>query len=502
MPSFGHGSSIANSVRKNPTGELFALCVALAGIALLTLWDSDKRAPHADEIFYAETPTNMARGDGPIHTAHPTVVPGDPSPMMYVPFTLSQAIWIQVFGSSRISIRAFAAAISTACALGLWWYLWKSRILQSSAARLFVALSLPLLPSTQAVIGINRYDMIAMLGFVLAMSATLLHGTARFLLLAVAGFLVGADGFQAAIIAPVLAVLVAWRSPKARFIDAAVVTLGVIAGLALSFLEMFFSGTLSAFRDFAAHNGVQSNRFFSAISSPFLRHSTFFEVCILAVALACCLRRGNTARTFVQNNASVITGYSVLFVVPFILGLAGRYNQTYAWLCVLPVFFIACQIISDGSCLPWQRYAVVLLLVLDALLGLPVRLAFDAVESDANSYSEVASAIANHIRDTDVVFACNAAWYPVKSKGVPSFFGPAIRTMRDDQLSQVTVAVLTADEKPSGFDELKQAQALARLGGDWIEVDRVRVPRGALRARIPPPVKEQNVYDFSVFRRQ
>jgi len=480
---------------------VFALMAVAAFLAVAFLC-CDRVLPHADEVMYAETSANIAEGRGPVAWTHANVVPGTANALAYVPFVYAEAAWIRMFGFSRFAVQSFSIVVVAGAAMLFWAFLRRSRLIPSAAERLFLVAAMPLLPSVVTLYWTNRYDVVAVFGVALAAWATTVPiPGCRLTLLWIAGVLVGGDGFHAAVVTPCLAG-VAWLYGGRRDTAALVAYgSGVACGIVLTFGEMWASGTLGVFRLLMEHNKVAVRGLGKVLAAPFAVHSNFRENLLMMVALMVALLAGWRQRGGGAWKNAAALGLGVNTLVPMTLTLIGRYNHTYSWLAALPAYLLAVMAAGNAAVGPLARWVILAVLALDAASGLPMRAVMTALESERNSHSAPSQFIRDHIGPADVVYASYSLYYPVKTLASESFFGGVIESMSVDQAARVDKAVLADDAKPNGLFEVKQAEALKRLGGEWEEVGHYRIPRGPWRMMVPPKPKDTAIFDFKVFRR-
>jgi hypothetical protein len=483
--------------------EAFLASALIAAFVALALYCVDRGTPHADEVMYAETSANIAAGKGAVAWTHANVVPGTANALTYVPFVYAEALWIRTFGLSRVVVESFGILVIAAATWLFWAFLRRSQLVHGPISRLFLTASLPMVPSVMTLWGTNRYDVIAVFGCALAAWATSRRASrSRLALIGLAGILVGADGFHPAIIVPGLAG-VAWLWGGRKDTGALIAFLaGVASGLALTFGEMYASGTLGVFRTLMVHNSVGVRSLSTVLAGPLVGHSNFRDNALTMLALGIAAASASIRTRTPQRSPAAFVGMAAGVIVPMTLTFVGRYNHTYSWLAVLPAFLLAVMAAEGRGVGRLARWAIYSLLALDALSGLPTRVGMVALEADRNSYEAPSAYIREVLEADDVVYASYIAYYPVKAVAAESFFGGAIDSMTSGQLASVSKAVLKDDSIPRAMFELPQAEVLARLGGEWAEVGHFRVARGEWRMMLPRPPKESAIFDFKVFRRK
>lgn len=521
-----------------PAGECGVAITGLAFFVAFATAVCSRRPPHADEVIDAEVAINMVQLGKPVSYAFTYTTPGTLAATGWPAFEYGLAAWLAVWGVSRPAVLSFYITIAAIVGLLMLIVVRRTRVIESPVARILLSWAIPLLPAVASVYSKNRYDAVGMLGLAVATFAlTVRRPSVRYALLVGAGLAVGAGGFDVVIASGPLAMLLVLCTGRRFLGEAAVYLACVVAGLGLAFGLMKVNGTLDDFFDLMRLSRVNAR---AAARGASLRLRVV-EPALLAILVGTALidtgwelmvaaRRvldgaGPATKSFLAflraaGGANptesdddvrgarhvalvgklVFLGLVAAVLIPTCIGSVGHYNKEYGWLSAIPAF-VAASIIAWRARSSWLRIAVAVALLPIVLSGLPAKALVVGTEWVEQDYGPVQRFVAKHIALHDVVFASWPLFYPAKHAGTTAYIGGAFHRMTDAQRQAVTVAFFAGRDNGVGHTDPTIEEALEGFGGRWTEVDRLVVPRGALRSKLPPAPKSTYCYEVRVFRR-
>lgn len=486
--------------------ELTAVVFLLAAFMFTAAALFTRGVPYTDEAIDAEMAINIATGKGGVVFTHPQVEPGKRLVSVAPAYDYSLALWLRLWGVSRLAVMSFNIAIVAAVTLLLWGFVYRTSLMRQSRYRLLLIALLPLLPAFMQTYGTNRYDSIGMLALSLAcFTLTIRPARVRRVIITVCGVLVGVGGLHVALASASLALLAAIFTGR-RFIPELLCFGGGVAlGLTFLFGALYWTDSLAALRSVMEINNVATPAgWVPFLLAPLrggqpaiLKGGNVFL--LLALVFACGSLRYYRAHCTWGNAAwfGILAGLAV----PLTLTFAGRYSWTYAWLAAAPMLICTLVTLDEGK-LPRNANRVVLgLMMIAALTSFPSRALVTALEWTETGYQAPSDFVGKHLLHTDVVYSAYQAYYPVKARAADAYFGMAIESMTPSQRAGITAAVLT-DEAPQGSRGLPNEQLLMNnFGGAWHLVASLTVPRGRLRMQLPPQPMNPYWYSLRIYRK-
>lgn len=486
--------------------ELAAVLLLLMVFVTAATAVSSRGSPHADEVMDGERAINIVHGSGPISFAHPQDAPGARSASVAPAYDYALAGWLGLWGISRIAVVSFNVVIVAVVTLALWGFLYRTALVRQARLRLLAAALLPLLPALSVIYSTNRYDSIGMLALTLAcLSLTIRAPGVRRMAIACFAILVGMGGLHVVIASAPLALLGVVFSDRKLLPELYHYGAGLALGLGAVFGMMVWSGALVSFQLGLQMNGVAP----PASLIPYLLaplkggHSTVLlgGNLLLLLALLLGLVAALIRPSVFSWRTALTFGIGAGIAVPVTLTLFGRYSDTYTWLAAIPM--LLCVIIAmDQELLSRLVTRAMLVLATGAALsGFPVRAGVTATEWSELGYERPAGFVARQITPADTVYTTFVGYYPVKQFATNAYFGSAFHAMTPAQRQSITLAIIGGEFCSGGMFEPSAQEAQEAFGGEWSLMDHLTIPRGALRTKIPPAVKEPYSFDIWVYRR-
>ena len=475
---------------------LISLCLVTFSIAATAV--CTRNPPHADEVMIAETAYNMARGEGMISYACKSVnelkKQGSIAPLhAYV-----SSIWLRCVGLSSYTVVALNVITIGFSGLFLWSFLLKTNAIKTRFYRVACVLCVLQTAPLLAIYGNNRYDIFGCLSFsVILLSFTLKKGSLRAVLLTLSSTAAALSGPAVSISLVVMVSLAFILFREIRW-TSAFCYLGIVLGVSIGLGRMLMMDELASFLAVLEQNDVQRSVGFSKFLSSIILGHTAKLLLVVTAAI--------TLSSFTAKENSLVRRLSVFGLligvsIPTVLTFAGRYTGMYQWLAITPMLTSTAISISQyQGRLP--RILGGFALVTICSLGLPLSAMKVGLEWDSNSRMVPHSYIEKHLSSSDVVYADYSAYYPVKRTAQKSYFGAGYWAMTAEEKSAVNVVVLEDRSLGTAMDQPTMEDVFEGLGGKWSQFGIIKIPRSALRMRIPPEPKEKFLYHFTLYRKE
>lgn len=463
--------------------------------------------PHADAVMDADPAINAAMGKGPLSFIHPQVTPGSPLTDIAPVYGRVLTAWLRAFGISSESVMSMNAWVIASSTFLLWLFLARGSLLRHTSTRLVFVALVPLITPVATIYRINRYDSFGILGLAGACAAlTVRDRSPRYVLLVVAGVLVGSTGFHVVIGGGLLTLLALVMYGRRRLPEFLAVNAGIAIGLGWVLANIVTSGSLEAIRTALEQNGVHATHPLTWHLLAPLRggqRTGIVDADLLLLGCIACAAIGAVRRYAPRLLASATTfGLAAAIIVPLTLSGFGRYSDTYVWLTAIPVF-TCCMIALDHEIDSWMWAACLsTLLAASAFVGFPAHALMMASEWGPQDRHVPDAWIESQLGVDDVVYACTSTYYPAKRIPRTAYIGSAYHSMTDEQRASVNLLVMDGHENGTAMFEPDTEEAIASFGGEWDLVAELKIPRGELRKRIYPKPKSDCTYHVTIHRRR
>lgn len=489
--------------------ESLTVASALAVLAIVASVISAHGPQHADALMDAEIAICPLQGYGMTTFAHPHTTPGISSVPLVPLYVLGLAAWLAVFGISALAVMSFNAWIIALSLMLFWFALRRASMFHN---RMLLG-SLPIAAMCAIPVAklyfINRYDSLGMLGLALAgVCLSLPNRAARTAGLASAGVIVGLGGglhvsIASVIIAAISLLIYGWSCLPAviTFAGSVCAAMGALLG------GHYMVDSLATLSRAISISGVHQNRSLSSHMMAAVRggyqtavlDDDLVLLVIAAVGSLVTLRLSDS-----RSKRRLSCGcFAAGIVIPVVLSTAGRYSNTYAWLASIPLLTSATLGIDELLRARRRTFAGLMTSGVCgiALLGLPLRAVYALIEWDARDLNKVERRLENLLRPDDTVYATSSGYYPVKRRTPPGFLLSAFHSMTAEQRASVTIMIIDGMENGVFMFQPTFEEARDSFGGQWVEVERIVIPRGHLRSRLPPKALSDVSFNIGVYRR-
>ncbi len=442
--------------------------------------------PWLDEVMFTDPAANLVFGRGFTSCAwpfQPCTAFWAGYPPLY-PAVLS--LWMRIFGFGPVAVRALDYVLIVAAVLMLWRAVARLGIVATPRGRRWLV-ALVLLG--YGVVFCYRSARVDCLGIALAAALTLAWSIPRRAPRAVAigalAALLPLTGLQLVVYAVLMAGLLALRRRRAVAAEVASGVAGLAAGTLALFLlysamgvwPSFVTATVGA-RSFAGRGFAATLGQYDRSLGGVYKDPSFLV--LLAVAIACAVSRGRV------GGSALGFALAVVAVVPATLFLSGVYPVYYSWMAYVPLAVGTCALIEAE---PSARRLAVPGLVLTCAVGLPLVVAWTAVDWADRDHGRVVSALRDVVREDDRVYLDYAAYYVVKPRAAAVYTDRSLRHLTPADAAAVNVLVIV----PEQLDGVVRV-----LGGRWAPTGVVVRSRGGRDARVSIWGPR---YDLAVYRR-
>jgi hypothetical protein len=488
----------------NPRRTEILLGLLLSALFLWVNLATSSRSPVVwqDEVMFADPAANLYLGHGFTTSAwfqsRDGLFAGN-SPL----YSLCLYPWISAFGLEVTAVRAFnyvlmLLTVSTGLlAMG------RLGLVRSPWLKAGLALLVLCADGVTYSYRSGRYDCLGMLLVAaLGLGLTIPARKPRAAALALLACLVPWAGLQLIPYLGILGlVLLLLRGREALF-DLAWIGAGLALGLGSLVLFFEVNGVWGEFlKSVAILAGARkplANRLLSALLAPLTEPSSVLLLAALTVGLVAALRRDDF-----RVRSPLGVGWLVGILVPVFLAVTGKYARYYCWMAFLPMAACIAGELQHGR-MGSLRLAVVSLLLLASIAGLPARLAVTWREWTLRDPRPVDAVVERALRPTDWVYSDYEAYYPAKRRAAVLFLPPYAGLMPEMEGTGVAPALTSADRDAVNVLILKpssEEQALRRFGGRWSLVASYAAAREQPPARTVGLWRGSQTYELRIFRR-
>ncbi len=393
--------------------------------------------------------------------------------------------WMRIFGFGPLAVRSLDYVLVVVAVLALWLAVARLDLVPTRRARLWL---IALLLLGYGMVFCYRSARVDCLGIALVAAIVLAHTlrpiALRCAMIALLALLLPLAGLQLLVYAGVMGGLLAVHHGRALRHELVSCVAGLLGGTGALYGLYTAAGVWPSFmketigtRSIAGGRGLVAtlqgydHNFGGAFKDPSL-------LILLVVALTLAARRRSHGEPLTRSPLGF--GLVVAVVVPAVLFLSGVYPVYYSWMAYVPL--------SIGVCSE-RRLLTHAGLVLACAVGLPLVLAWSAVDWADRDYRRLEAALHDAIAPDDHVFTDYPAYYLVKPRAAAVFTDRFLRHMTPAQAASIDVLIVSREQ----LDRVAPV-----IGGRWRATGtEIRSRAGAdTRVSIWGPR-----YDLEVYRR-
>ncbi len=458
-----------------------------------------------DEIQCLEPAIRILAGYGFTSAGHDYVALGDfmPGPPVYY---YALAGWMQVFGDSMVSVRAFAIAIGLISVCLPLHALLRSSILRMDVLLLLSLLMLLMGQPLTVVVQSMRYDLAALL--ILALAFPLMLGGRKEVAQVIAALAGGALVWSNFTVA---ASFVAFLIGYALIVDrrqwglAAGALFGSVIG-SVSFLALlYYFDAMSDFQASLAHSsrGWSTTGLIVASLKSVIYDRSAILLIVLGMFAIWWLRRSRD-----QGWRLALLAVGWLVIAPIVLVNLLHLTFYYQWVIILPALFMLAIVLQRCEGKRFVTAVFVVAVVLSVASGMGQTVILATLEHDERNPDRLEQFVQQNLesvgikRSESIVLTDASTYYAVNATRVRHVYSGGAKQFSSDVAESIDLAFLdTASVRYRFGDSSRDSAWLqAYLGGDWKLDQTLTVERSALRQRLAP-AKRNTLFDVQVYRR-
>ncbi|MBI3769182.1 MAG: hypothetical protein HY271_11945 [Deltaproteobacteria bacterium] len=469
------------------TGHAERALVAVAGAASLALNLATATRipiPWLDEVMFTDPAANLLLGRGFTSCAW-RFQACDAFWAGYPPLYSTLLFgWMRIFGFGPLAVRSLDYVLVVVAVLALWLAVARLDLVPARRARLWLV---ALLLLGYGMVFCYRSARVDCLGMALVAAIVLAHTVRPIALrcgmIALLALLLPLTGLQLLVYAGLLGGLLAVRHGRALRHELASGAAGLLGGMGALYGLYTTAGVWPSFVKESLGTASIAGRGLAATLQHYdrnlggvLKDPSFLVLLVVALTLSA------RQRSHGEPLARSPLGFAlvVAVVIPAVLFLSGVYPVYYSWMTYVPL--------SIGVCSEKRRFAHAGL-VLACAVGLPLVLAWSAVDWADRDYRRLEAALHDAIAADDRVFLDYPAYYFVKPRAAAVFTDRSLKHMTPAQAASIDVLIVSRAQ----LDEVTPV-----LGGRW------RATGTGIHSR---PGRDTRVsiwgprYDLEVYRR-
>jgi hypothetical protein len=468
--------------------EWISLSVLLGGFFILNLATTNLYPQvWCDEVWYSEPAVNWVT-EGELHTRAFLFQRPHTFPICGCQFyTMAQAPWLSLVGTSVLGIRSFNYLLMAAAALLAWFAAWRLNLIRGPAARLLLVLVLECGYGTSFAYRCSRPDILGLTCLLcLLLSFTIAQRRLRQLCVVFFSALTVWIGLQVAVFAgfACLAAVLVFRELGVE--PLALVSAGVATGAASLALFIRSQNMLGDFLGYMfglvgrRHAGVplsaKLRTVLLGVPGTYIDDFSAAALLIGVVGLAII----GWGRLSLASRRLTLYCLILFFGTPFIFDFIGHWAFYYSYLKFVPIavaFLAVAGELAQPNNVTGARVAFgfrskalsLAAIAIAIVVGLPLRLALSLAFSHPAHRSEILQVIRSNIKPGEVVLSDPAPFYEVKDvtrQVYATMYSSALWQMyvhgghdfTDEEKSFITAIVI----RPEQFSAVTND-----LGGSW-----------------------------------
>lgn len=419
--------------------------------------------PWLDEVMFTDPAANLLLGRGFTSCAWPTQ-PCDAFWAGYPPlYPALLFVWMRCFGLGPLAVRSLDYVLAVVAVSLLWLAVARLALVTTRRARLWlvalVLLGYGMVFDARAA----RVDCLGIaLVAALLLACSLRPGGRRCAAIALLAFVLPLTGLQLLVYAGLMGVLLAARGGRALRFELASGAVGLVGGTAALYAFYAGAGVWPAFvnatvgaRSIAGRGlsvaGLSATlRQYDRSLGGVYKDPSFLVLVTVGVAAYVRSRTPSPARSLLAFTLVIAA------VVPATLFLSGVYPVYYSWMAYVPLAVGVCAALGDAD--PRTARLVSAGLALVCAVGLPLVLAWTAVDWADRDHGRVEAALRGAIAPADRVYLDYAAYYVVKPRAAAVFTDRSLPHLTPVEAASIDVLVV-------GPGELEAVTR--RIGGRW-----------------------------------
>jgi len=477
-------------------GRYALLAVAAVFLAVNLVTASRYPSAWVDEVQFTDPAANLALGHG--FTSSVWIVQ-DSTAFWAGNAPLYSTVlsgWLRLFGFSPLAVRSFNYFLTVLLAILFWEFLERRLHVRQTRWKLMAVALILCGHCIMFSFRMGRYDVMGMVIAVLAALAwspsPSIYRAGALVLLGAAMPIAGLQLIPGALL--FVMVITLFRRQEALRPGLALLG-GLVAGGLTLFLLFWSHGVWQAFRASTSAVGVIGQSIVSKIAQ-LPRIYTADKSGLLLLAAAALLLIAGRRHLMKWQSSPLVFSVAFALLVPAALQCAAKYPLYYNWMVYLPLIAALaayCDSEWDGVTRS-LRIAVVALVAVACLAGLPVRLVTIAANWTERDPAKLDSFVESSLSPADSAVVDFKAYYPAKRTATSIFTPTYLGVMTPAEKRGITALLIRPDGLPA---------AIASIGGDWA-VTGEAMPSPS--TRIPPflgmqEFRDEN-YEVRLYRRR